>query len=87
MSSKIKVATIPATTANPTRNQNSVFSFLSFSLFSSWLTGGSDGGGLSGWVDFMGSVSGISSFSSGVEVLVVSGPGVGADFFFLNLAM
>ena len=34
ISSKIKVAAVPAITARPTRSQNNLFSFLSLSLFS-----------------------------------------------------
>ena len=65
---------------------NNLANFLSFSLFSATLIGGSFDGSLELFVvggEF--SVSGISIFSS-ILGLESSFPGVGADFFFLNLA-
>ena len=63
---------------------NNLFNFLSFSLFSTSLTGRSFGVSEAG-SDF--SVSGISTDSSFMDsFLESSGSGVGLDFFFLNLA-
>ena len=85
MPSKRNVAMAPAATANPTRNQNSRLSFLSLSLFSASFVCGSEGGELG--FDSTGSVSGILPSSTGGSLTGLgSGPGVGLDFFFLNLA-
>ena len=84
--SKIKVVATPAITPKAIRIQNNLANFLSFSLFSATLIGGSFDGSLELFVvggEF--SVSGISIFSS-ILGLESSFPGVGADFFFLNLA-
>ena len=91
----MKVAAVPAIIAKPNRIQNSLFSFLSLSLFSASLKGGSDfepSGYRSQtfFISFVGSdfsVSGISVGSSFLDSFFESsGPGVGFDFFFLNFA-
>ena len=89
ISSNTKVAVVPAIIAKLTRNQNNLFSFLSFSLLSASLIGGS-AEGVSGTdlvfsvsgedSDF--SVSGISFDSSLTDSFFGSvGSGVGLDFF------
>ena len=81
----MKVAAVPAITAKATRIQNNLFNFLSFSLFSAMLTGGSPDGVSGTDSDF--SVSGVSigtfstfSFLDSLESTL------GSDFFFLNFA-
>ena len=80
ISSKIKVAAVPAITAKATRNQNNLFNFLSFSLFSAAFIDGSATGLSDTGSDF--SVSGISTESSFIDSFLESlGPRVGLDFF------
>jgi len=84
ISSKMKVGAVPAIIAKQTHIQNNLFNFLSFSLFSASLIGGSPGVSDIGSVF---SVSGISTDSSFTDSLLESsGSGVGLDFFFLNFA-
>ena len=85
ISSKMKVAAVPAIIAKATRIQNNLFNFLSFSLFSAILTGGSPDGVSGTGSDF--SVSGISTGIFSTDSFLDSlGSIVGSDFFFLNFA-
>ena len=84
--SKMNVVAIPAITPKAIRIQNNLANFLSFSLLAASLIGGSLDGSLELFTvgsDF--SISG-ASISSTILGLESSDPGVGADFFFLNLA-
>ena len=84
MPSKRKVAAVPAIMAKAIRIQNKLFNFLSFSLFSATLTGGSPeelsetGSELS--------ISGVGVETSTESFLESLGPIVGSDVFFLNFA-
>ena len=86
ISSKIKVVAIPAIIPKAIRIQNNLDNFLSFSFLATSLIGGS----LEGSLELVGVISDFSisgvSISSAILGLESLDPGVGADFFFLNLA-
>ena len=86
MSSKMKVAAVPAMTAKHTRNQNNLFNFLSFSLFSAMLIGGSAEGESGTGCRFFWFQEYLLVLPLWILFLNHLGSTVGLDFFFLNFA-